>query len=62
MSHEETRELFRTLSLKMQGRRSAQLSEVWVEKYGMKKVISECKEVENHLLQRIKQQLRQASK
>ena len=41
MSHEETRKLFRTLRLKMQGARSAQLSEVWVEQSGIKTVISE---------------------
>ena len=62
MSHEETRELFRTIRLRMHGTRPPQLSEVWVPDGDNKKiVISEDKEVETHLLQRNWSQLRQAS-
>ena len=62
MAHEEIRELFRTIRLKLKGARTPQISEVWMTgEDGNKIVISEHDEVESHLLQRNWTQLRQAS-
>ena len=62
MDHEETRELFRTIRLKLKGSIPPQLSEVWkVGDDGEKIVISDHQEVEDHLLSRNWTQLRQAA-
>ena len=59
MSHEEPRELFRTIRLKMKGSRSPQLSEIWTkDDEGEKNIISGSSEVEEHLLSRNLVQLR----
>ena len=53
MDHEDTRELYRTIRLKMEGPRSPQMSEVWLQgENGDKVVLSEANEVEDHLLTR----------
>ena len=63
MEHEELRELFRTIRLKMDGARSPQMSEVWLPNEGDegKVVLSDSKEVEEHLLSRNWKQLRHAA-
>ena len=62
LSHEELREMFRTIRLRMAGQTSPALSEVWYNnEEGEKIVISESEEVENHLLERNWTQLRQAA-
>jgi len=62
MSHEELRELFRTIRIKMKGARSPQMSEVWIKTDGGDKLIIEkSHEVEDHLLERNCTQLRQAA-
>lgn len=62
-SHEGAREMFRTMQLKMDGPRSAQFMEVWTRDDGGNKVVlSECVDVENHLLQRNYSYFRQAAK
>ena len=62
MEHEELRELFRTIRLKMKGSRSPQLSEIWLKNENEEKIIlSESKEVEEHLLSRNWKCLRQAA-
>ena len=62
MSHEELRELYRTVRLKMKGPRSPALSEVWtLDENEQKKIISGSSEVEEHLLHRNWSQLRQAA-
>ena len=62
MSHEETRELFREIRMKMVGTRSAQISEVWtMDDENCKHILNEHSAVEDHLLHRNKIQLRQAS-
>ena len=62
MVHEEMRELFRDIRLKLVGARSPQLHEVWtVGESGEKVVLSDPGEVEEHLLHRNRTQLRQAS-
>ena len=61
MDHEDTRELYRTIRLKMEGPRSPQMSEVWLQgENGDKVVLSEANEVEDHLLTRNWKHLRQA--
>ena len=61
MDHEDTRELYRTIRLKMEGPRSPQMSEVWLQGgNGDKVVLSEANEVEDHLLTRNWKHLRQA--
>lgn len=62
MSHEEVKELFRTIRLRMKGARSPQLSEVWTQDdNGEKVILNESAEVEEHLLSRNWKHLRQAS-
>ena len=62
MSHEELREMFRTVRLKIKGARSPPLSEVWsMDKDDQKTIITGSQEVEDHLLQRNWSQLRQAA-
>ena len=62
MDHEETRELYRTIRLRMQGCKAPQMSEIWTrDNNGEKVVLTEATEVEEHLLERNWKQLRQAS-
>ena len=62
MHHEELRELYRHIRIKMKGMRSPQLSEIWVKDDAQeKRIISGSREVEEHLLQRNWSQLRQAA-
>ena len=62
MEHEETRELFRTIRLKLDGARAPQMSEIWLPNGDDEKIVlSDSKEVEEHLLQRNWSQLRQAA-
>ena len=63
MSHEEVKELFRTIRLRMKGSRSPQLSEIWIQdETGGEIVLSESREVEEHLLSRNWKHLRQAAR
>ena len=62
LSHEEVREMFRTVRLRLEGARQPQLSEIWVRGGNDEKItLSESVEVEEHLLQRNKQHLQQAA-
>ena len=62
LSHEELREMYRTIRLRMAGMTSPQLTEVWVDDgEGGKTIISNSNEIEEHLLHRNWQQLRQAA-
>ena len=59
MDHEETRELYRIIRLKLKGSTPPQLSEVWeMGDEGEKIVFSDHREVEDHLLHRNWTQLR----
>ena len=54
--------MFRTIRLRMKGSNSPQMSEVWTKNdQGEKVIISDCNEVEHHLLKRNKTQLRKAA-
>ena len=62
MSHEELRDLYRTVRMKMKGVMSPPLSEVWTrDEDNQKVIISSNTEVEEHLLHRNWSQLRQAA-
>ena len=62
MHHEELRELFRHIRIKMKGMRTPQLSEIWTtDEVQEKHIITGSREVEEHLLQRNWSQLRQAA-
>ena len=62
LSHEEIREMYRHIRVKLHGQRQPQLSEVWIKNSEGKKIIlTESEDVENHLLHRNRNQLRQAS-
>ena len=63
MSHEELRELYRIIRIKMKGYRLPQLSEIWTkeENDDNKVIISDSDKVEEHLLERNCRHLRQAA-
>ena len=62
LAHEESREMFRTISLRIKGVQSPQTAEVWLKTpEGERTVLSRCKEVEDHLLTRNRHHLRQAA-
>ena len=55
MAHEEIREMYRHIRLKMKGAQFLQLSEVWLQASdGTKQIIDETLDLENHLLERNK--------
>ena len=62
LSHEEIREMYSHIRFKLQGQRQPQLSEVWIRDIeGRKIILTESEDIENHLLNRNKNHLRQAS-
>ena len=61
MHHEDIREMYRTIRLKIKGARAPQMSEVWTfSDDNAKVVLSDPDKVEQHLLERNFNQLRQA--
>ena len=62
LSHEEIREMYQHIRVKLHGQRQPQLSEVWIkDAEGKKIVLTESEDVEYHLLERNRNHLRQAS-
>jgi len=62
LNHEEVREMYRHIRLKIKGSTFSQLDEVWIKSSeGETRVISDNDELNEHLLRRNKDQLRQAA-
>ena len=62
LSHEEIREMYQHIRVKLHDQRQPQLSEVWIkDAEGKKIVLTESEDVKYHLLERNRNHLRQAS-